>query len=102
MIHSGLEPELIAGQVYQEANVVPTRAANLWFARRSIFVEAGGKLAGRRRRLAAAGATAPARKARAWWARASRLRARPLVCFDCEAFAKAGAADMRRRWRARH
>ena len=46
MMHSGLEPELIAGQVYQDTNVVPTRLANVWFARRSIFVEAGGKLLG--------------------------------------------------------
>ena len=44
MIHSGLDPELLAGQVYQNADVVPTRAANLWFSRRSIFAEAGGKL----------------------------------------------------------
>ena len=44
MIHSGLDPELLAGQVYQNADVVPTRTANLWFSRRSIFAEAGGKL----------------------------------------------------------
>ena len=38
MIHSGLEPELIGGQVFQDTAVVPTRLANLWFARRTIFV----------------------------------------------------------------
>ena len=32
---SGLDPELISGQVYQEGNVAPTRLANLWFARAS-------------------------------------------------------------------
>ena len=37
MMHSGLEPELIAGQVFQDTAVVPTRSANLWFARRAIF-----------------------------------------------------------------
>ncbi len=46
MTHSGLEAELLAGQVYQNNAVVPTRAANFWFARRSVFVEAGGKLPG--------------------------------------------------------
>ncbi|HKV24475.1 MAG TPA: ImcF-related family protein [Candidatus Acidoferrum sp.] len=44
MDQSGLDAELLAGQVYQESSVVPTRAANLWFARKTVFVEAGGPL----------------------------------------------------------
>jgi type VI secretion system protein ImpL len=43
MVASGLDPELLAGQVYQESNLVPTRAANLWYAKHAIFVEAAGK-----------------------------------------------------------
>src|SRR5438874_13374726 len=46
MLHSGLEAELVAGQVYESSNVIPTRTANLWFSRRSIFLEAGGTLPG--------------------------------------------------------
>src|SRR4029077_14693489 len=44
MINAGLEPELLAGLVYRDNNLVPTRTANLCFSRRTIFVEAGGKL----------------------------------------------------------
>jgi len=44
MLHSGLEPELLAGQVYQDGNVTTTRCANIWFSRRTVFVEASGKL----------------------------------------------------------
>src|ERR1035438_3503374 len=44
MLNAGLEPELLAGLVYRDNNLVPTRTANLWFARRTIFVEAGGKV----------------------------------------------------------
>ncbi len=44
VLHSGLEPELLAGQVYQDGNVTATRSANVWFSRRTLFVEAGGKL----------------------------------------------------------
>ncbi|MBI4877912.1 MAG: hypothetical protein HY822_25045 [Acidobacteria bacterium] len=44
VVHSGMEPELLAGQVYQETNVVPTRGANLWFARQAIFVDTAGRL----------------------------------------------------------
>ncbi len=44
VLHSGLEPELLAGQVYQEGNVTSTRTANIWYSRRTLLVEAGGKL----------------------------------------------------------
>jgi type VI secretion system protein ImpL len=44
MDQSGLDAELLAGQVFQENSIVPTRAANLWFARKTVFVEAGGPL----------------------------------------------------------
>ncbi len=44
MMHSGLEPELLAGQIYQDGNITSTRCANLWYSHQTIFVEAGGKL----------------------------------------------------------
>ena len=44
MVHSGLEPELLAGQVYEENNLLPTPAANLWFTQHTVFVETAGKL----------------------------------------------------------
>ncbi|MEQ1354758.1 MAG: type VI secretion system protein, partial [Candidatus Acidiferrum sp.] len=92
MVQSGLEAELLSGQVYQENNVAPTRLANLWFARNTIFVEAAGnilddpshwdRLVRRLRpgRLVSVGKRAQAPRA-------------ALVCFDSENFLKAGAAD---------
>jgi type VI secretion system protein ImpL len=44
IVNSGLDAELLAGHVYQEGYIVPTRAVNLWFARDVVVVEAGGKL----------------------------------------------------------
>ncbi len=44
LLNSGLDAELLAGQVYQDANVVSTRSVNVWFARQMVFVEAGGRL----------------------------------------------------------
>jgi type VI secretion system protein ImpL len=44
MLHSGLEPELLAGQIYEHGNVTSTRTANLWYSHQTIFVEASGKL----------------------------------------------------------
>ena len=43
---SGLEPELLSGQVYQEGSVAPTRLANLWFARKAVFIEMSGNTLG--------------------------------------------------------
>jgi len=44
MVQSGAEAESLAGQVYEENNILPTPAANFWFAHHTVFVEMGGKL----------------------------------------------------------
>jgi type VI secretion system protein ImpL len=41
---SGLDPELLAGQVFQDGAVVPTHLLNLWYAGESVFVDAGEPL----------------------------------------------------------
>jgi type VI secretion system protein ImpL len=41
-LKSGLEPELLAGQVFRDANILPTRLANLWFAEDCLFAELSG------------------------------------------------------------
>lgn len=46
MVNSGVEPELLAGHVYQDNVIAPTRTANLWFARGTALVEAGGAILG--------------------------------------------------------
>ena len=45
MVHSGFEPELIGGQVYEDKNIVPTRSANLWYAKNTVFIEPNNKAA---------------------------------------------------------
>lgn len=46
VLNSGLQAELLAGHIYQDSSVGPTRLANLWFSRGTIFAEAGGALLG--------------------------------------------------------
>jgi type VI secretion system protein ImpL len=47
VLQSGIVPELLAGQIYQQGNeIVPTRTGNFWFARGFAFVEAGGAILG--------------------------------------------------------
>jgi type VI secretion system protein ImpL len=92
ILNSGLEPELLAGQIYQDNAIAPTRGANIFFARETVFVEAGGALMAspsawkdlikklRPGRLKTIGKSTQAPRA-------------VLVCFDLEAFTRQGASD---------
>jgi type VI secretion system protein ImpL len=44
ILNAGLEPELLAGVAHQDNTVAPTRTANLWLAKNTIFTEAGSQL----------------------------------------------------------
>lgn len=44
VIKSGLDPELLAGEVFRGDTVTPTRSLNAWISQGTIFVEAGGRL----------------------------------------------------------
>src|SRR4029077_86965 len=44
IIRSGLEPELLAGDVYRGETVAPTEGINLWYAHSTVVVDAGGPL----------------------------------------------------------
>ncbi len=93
VIHSGLDPELLAGHVYQENLVAPTRAANLWFARKILLAEAGGRLLGdpgqfsRLLRRLRPGTLAPL------FGRGVQAPRAAVVCFSVEEFTQPGAAD---------
>jgi type VI secretion system protein ImpL len=90
---SGLEPELLSGQVYQEGNIAPTRLANIWFARKAVFVEMGGKTLGDANlwtrllhRLA------PGKLRSIFSGKPAAPRA-AVVCYDSEKLAKAAGAE---------
>ena len=92
ILHSGLDPELLAGSVYQDTTVVPTRLANIWFARGMIFVEAGGRLLAEPPRwMHLLQRLRPGRLLSA--VRGEQAPRAAIVCFDAETFVRAGAAD---------
>lgn len=93
VVRSGLNPELLAGEVFRGETVAPTRSVNVWYSNNVAFVEASG------------GVTA---EAMAWSRLARGLRPRSLgaaltgkaqpsrfavVCFGCEEFFKPGAGE---------
>lgn len=92
MIHSALDPELLAGHVYQDNTVVPTRIANFWYTRQAVFVDGGGGVFSqpdiwkRLIKLVQPGRVASAGKKQ----QAPRAA---IVCFDYENFLRPGASE---------
>ncbi|HEY2234786.1 MAG TPA: ImcF-related family protein [Candidatus Angelobacter sp.] len=44
ILHSGMDPELLAGHVFRDSDLVPTTSINIWLAMGTVFIEAGGKV----------------------------------------------------------
>jgi len=84
MLHSGLDPELLAGVVYRETETVPTNTLNLWYARGTVFVEVGGAILGEPKAWAKVlRRTNPSGLASAFGKGGVAPRA-TVVCCDCE------------------
>lgn len=92
VLKSGLDPELLAGQIYRDQDIVATTVTNLWYTQQCVIVEAGdavrrspqlwGKLVRRTRPKAyraAMGSQAPIRAA--------------VVCMSCEHFLGTAATE---------
>ena len=93
LLHSALDPELLAGQVYRDNEVLATSTANIWYTRQAIFVDPAGSMMGqadRWRRLVRL--LQPGRFSAALGKRAQAPRA-AVVCFDCETFLQPGASE---------
>jgi len=95
LIHSALDPELLAGQVYRDSEVLPTSTANIWYTRQAIFVDPAGAMmsqADRWKRVVKL--VQPARFSAAIGKRSQAPRA-AIVCFDCENFLQPGRVRLR-------
>ncbi len=93
VLHSGLEPELLAGQTVQEKVPVPTRTANLWYTRQFIFAEAGGPMLQDKPRWAKFVKKLAPRQLHSVFGKGTPSPRAALVCVDCESFMKAGAPE---------
>ena len=93
VIHSGLDPELLAGQVYQDSNVLATRLVNIWYSQSAILVDPTGNLLqqpDRWKRLVQL--VRPGRASTALSKSQQAPRA-AVLCFDCASFLKTGASE---------
>lgn len=93
VVRSGLDAELLIGDVFRDDAVVATRGVNLWFGRGTLFVEAGRDIAdepGRWRWFLRRLQPARLKGALSSGQQAPRVA---VVCYSCEALAAAGAVD---------
>jgi type VI secretion system protein ImpL len=93
VVRSGLDPELLAGEVHRADTVVPTSGVNLWLASDLVLVEAGGRLttdAPRWVRLLRH--LRPARLGAAF-SRSAQAPRMAIVCIGCDEFLKPGAGE---------
>ena len=93
VVHSGTEPELLAGEVERGGAVVPTQGVNVWYARDTLFLEPGAGVMdddGRWERLVRH--LQPSRLAAAL-ARGAQAPRAAVVCFACDELLRPGAAD---------
>ena len=93
ILNSGLEPELLAGVAHQDNTVAPTRTANFWLAKNTIFAEAGAQLIGDRSRwVSLIRRLRPGSLKSVVGGNAQAPRA-AVVCVNAEMFTQQGAAD---------
>ncbi len=94
IINSGLEAELLAGQVYGDNNVVvQTMAANAWFARGSVFIEAGGALLGDPSKWQSLIKRIKPGSLKSVVGKGTQSPRAVLLCFDLESFLRPGASE---------
>ena len=89
---SGMDPELLAGQVFQDGVVVPTRLLNLWYAGESVFVDAGEPLTREAHQWSILVRRTSPRLVSSLTSRQRPLRA-AVVCISSEAVFGANAAE---------
>jgi type VI secretion system protein ImpL len=93
VLESGMNPELLAGEVHRGDAVVPTEAVNLWYGDGVVVVEAGGAISHETSRWARlVQRLRPARMGAALLRRSQAPRV-ALLCVSCDEFLKPGASS---------
>lgn len=91
--NSGLDPELLAGEVYRGDLVAPTPMVNLWYAGGTVWVEAGGPLLEDPTRWEKLGRLLKPRRLGAVLGRGAQPPRQVVVCISCESFQVSGASE---------
>ena len=91
VVHSGVDPELLAGEVERAGAVAPTALLNAWFGRGTLFVEAGGPLLEDDGRWGSLVRRLQPGRLAAAMGRGAQAPRGAVVCFPCDELVKPGA-----------
>ncbi|MEX2530025.1 MAG: type VI secretion system membrane subunit TssM [Gemmatimonadota bacterium] len=93
VLQSGMNPELLAGEVHRGDTIVPTEAVNLWYGDGVVVVEAGGAISDEASRWARlVQRLRPARLGAALLRRSQAPRV-ALLCVSCDELLRPGASS---------
>lgn len=93
VVYSGLEPELLAGEVFRGDGIGPTPSVNVWYTQKTLLVEMGGKLVGEPSRWSRLVRRIRPRTMHATLTGRPQAARAALVCFSCEEFLKPGSGE---------
>jgi type VI secretion system protein ImpL len=93
IVRSGLEPDLLAGEVFRGEAIAATRAINVWYSNKSIFLEAGGPVTTDPARWARLVKHLQPRRLAAIFSRGEQAPRVAVVCISSEAFMAQGGAE---------
>jgi type VI secretion system protein ImpL len=85
ILKSALDPELLAGQVYRDQDIIPTTVLNLWYSRQCALVEAGASVRSDPRLWARVIKRTRPKAYRSLFGAAAPIRA-AVVCVSAESF----------------
>jgi type VI secretion system protein ImpL len=93
ILNSGLEPEQLAGEVYKDGAVIPTRVANFWLGAGTTLVESGASLAASPASLRRALDLLRARTLANLLGRTGQAPRAVVICYECANFIAADARN---------
>lgn len=93
IVQSGLEPELLAGEVHRGEAIVPTKGINVWYADQMVLLEAGGDVLAEPAQWQRLVRAVQPSRLRAALGRGSQPPRLAVVCLSCEDLLQPGSAD---------
>ena len=94
VVQSGLEPELLAGQVHQDGLVVPTAAGNAWLAQNAVLLEIGPGIQANPQTWQTISRQIQPGKLRSAVGKSEAVPRAVVVCYECENLLKPGATEI--------
>jgi len=93
LVRSGIEPDLLAGEIYRGETVAPTSGVNLWYSHQTVYLETGGPILEDRGRWARVIQKLQPERMAAVLAGRTQASRIAIVCLSCEELTQARSSE---------